>query len=77
MVVPPHSLVAPLWSHGRSMVISSPLMVRFNVFSFMSFFLRERTRHGLVYVCMYHQQSNRLNTYHDTSIALVVILNIA
>ena len=32
---------------------------------------------GFVYVCMYHQQSYRLNTYHDTSIALVVILNIA
>ena len=38
MVVQAHSLVAPPWSNGRSMVISSPLKERFNVFSFMSVF---------------------------------------
>ena len=31
---------------------------------------------GFVYVCMYHHQSYRLNTCHNTSIVLVVILNI-
>ena len=31
---------------------------------------------GFVYMCMYHHQSYRLITYHNTSIALVVILNI-
>ena len=45
MIVPTHSLVAPPWSNRRSMVIPSPLKERFNVFSFMSVLLRERTGH--------------------------------
>ena len=58
MVVPTHSLVAPPWINGRSMVISSLLNEHLNVFSFMSVFLRERTRHvnkqrSLVQTCCY------------------------
>ena len=36
MVVVAHALVAPPWSNGRSMVISSLLNEHFDVFSFMS-----------------------------------------
>ena len=45
MVVVAHALVAPPWSHGRSMVISSLLNEHFDVFGLCRFFLRERTRH--------------------------------
>ena len=36
MVVVADTLVAPPWSNGRSMVISSLLNEHFNVFGFMS-----------------------------------------
>ena len=58
MVVPAHSLVAPAGSNGRSMVISSLLKEHFNVFSFMSVFLRERTQHVIIAAkkfIVYHQ----------------------
>ena len=45
MVVVAHALVAPPWSNGRSMVISSLLYEQFNVFGLCQFFLRKRTRH--------------------------------
>ena len=38
MVVLAHSLVAPPWGNGQSMVISSLLKEHLNVFSFMSVF---------------------------------------
>ena len=38
MVVVAHALVAPPWSNGRSMVISSLLNEHFDVFGFMSVF---------------------------------------
>ena len=38
MVVMAHTFVAPPWSNGRSMVISSLLNEHFNVFGFMSVF---------------------------------------
>ena len=48
MVVVAHALVAPPWSNGQSMVISSLLNEHFNVLGFMSvFFLGSGTRHGV------------------------------
>ena len=38
MVVVAHALVAPPWSNGRSMVISSLLNEHFDVLRFMSVF---------------------------------------
>ena len=67
MVVPPHSLVAPGGSNGRSMVINSLLKEHFNAFSFMSVFIRERTQHVIIAAkqfIVYHQLNHRSSKDH-------------
>ena len=67
MVVPVHSLVAPLWSNGRSMVIRSPLKGRFMCSVHVSFFLG--SVHDM-YVFLLHLDKNSIEMkceYNTTS----------